>query len=183
MAKMSETELASIVDGWISDARNFDDTDLSGHREWAIRFYDGEVDIGQQANRSSVVSNDVADVLEWIIPNLLRIFTASDKVAIYEPRGPDDEQGAKQATECVNYIFLRECDGFRVMAHAMHNGLLHGNGPIKLWWEGSPEYKTETIRGLTEEELVALVSEPDVDEILEITRNINGKPEEEDGSY
>jgi hypothetical protein len=68
----------------------------------------------------------------------------------------------------------------------MHDGLLHGNGPIKAWWEGSPEYKVESIKGLTEEELDALLSEPGVEEALEISEYLvdpNGDPIDEDEGY
>ena len=169
MAKqMSEGELSAILDGWITDSRSFDRSDLSINREWAIRFYDGECDIPWQENHSSVVSHDVADALEWILPALLRIFTSSSKIAIFEPVTPADEVGAKQATACINHLFQNECDGYRVVKDAMHDGLLHGNGVVKSWWEGAKEYKVEVVRGLDEMEFQALLSEPDLEEVLEI---------------
>jgi hypothetical protein len=168
MAKMKEDELSALVEGWLTQAKHFDDADLSEHRAKANDFYDGKVDINPQPNRSSVVSSDVADVMGWILPGLLRVFTASNRVAIYEPDTPEDEESAKQATEGINYIFLNECDGFRVMKDSMFNGLLHGNGPIKVSWKGEKEYKVENIRGLTEGELLALLQEPDVDDILDL---------------
>lgn len=168
MPKMKEDELSALVEGWLTQARHFDDADLSDHRAKANDFYDGKVDINPQPNRSSVVSSDVADVMGWILPGLLRVFTASNRVAIYEPNTPEEEESARQATEGINYIFLNECDGFRVMKDAMFNGLLHGNGPVKVSWKGEKEYKVENIRGLTEEEVVALLQEPDVDDILDL---------------
>jgi hypothetical protein len=168
MPKMKEDELSALVEGWLTQARHFDDSDLSAQRSKAIEFYDGGVDIEVQPKRSSVVSSDVADVIGWILPGLLRVFTASNRVAIYEPNTPEEEEGAKQATEGINYIFLNECDGFRVMKDSMFNGLLHGNGPIKVSWQGQKEYKTEKITGVTMEELMALMQEPDVDDILEL---------------
>ena len=187
MAKMSEDELGSLVEGWIQEARNFDGSDLEGHREWANRFYDGEVDVNPQPKRSSVVSSDVADVMGWILPGLLRVFTASDRVAIYEPNSKEEEENAKQATEGINYLFLRECDGFRVMKDSMFNGLLHGNGPIKISWHGEKEYKVEDIRGLTEEELLIVLQEPDVDDILDLNEyevGPEGTPiDDDEGTY
>lgn len=177
--KMSEGELSALLDGWITDARSFDRSDLALNREWAIRFYDGDCDIPTQEGRSKVVSHDVADALEWILPALLRIFTASAKIAIYEPVTTDDEVGAKQATAGINYLFMNECDGYRVLHHAFHDSLLHGNGPVKSWWEGKPEYKIETVRGLTEMEYQALLSEPDIDDVLETeTYPLGSNPEE-----
>ena len=183
MAKqMSEGELTAMLDGWITDSRSFDRSDLSINREWAIRFYDGETDIPSQEGRSQIVSHDVADALEWILPALLRIFTSASKIAIFEPVTPEDELGAKQATACINYLFQNECDGYRVVKDAMHDGLLHGNGVVKSWWEGAPEYKVEVVRGLDEMELQALLSEPDLDEVLELTEYpADGSPDEELG--
>jgi hypothetical protein len=178
--KMSEGELSAILDGWITDSRSFDRSDLSLNREWAIRFYDGECDIPSQEGRSQVVSHDVADALEWILPALLRIFTSASQIAIYEPQTPEDEIGAKQATACINHLFLNECEGYRVVKDAMHDGLLHGNGPVKSWFEARPQYKVEVVRGLNEMELQALLSEPDLDEVLDLVEYpADGTPGEE----
>jgi hypothetical protein len=181
---MSETELGALAEGWISDAKQFDESDLSETRTNAILFYDGKVDVPAQPGRSSVVSSDVADVHGWILPGILRVFTASDKIAIYEPETPEDEEGAKQATDCINYIFMNECEGFKVIKDSAHDGLLHGNGPIKCWFEAAPEYKVETLRGLSEMDLEALISEAGV-KVMELTEypvGPNGDPidEEED---
>jgi hypothetical protein len=176
--KMSLGELSAILDGWVTDARSFDRSDLALSREWAIKFYDGDCDIPEQEGRSKVVSHDVADALEWILPALLRIFTSSAKTAIYEPVTQEDEVGAKQATACINYLFQTECDGYRVLHHSMHDSLLHGNGPIKSWFEHAKEYKVETVRGLSEIEYQALLSEPDIADVLEVKEYPEGHPEE-----
>jgi len=184
MPKMKEDELIAIIDARLTDAKSFDRSDMVNHREWALRFFDGEVDFDSQEGRSRVVSHDLADVTEWILAGLMRVFTVTDRVAIYEPNTPEEEEGAEQATFGVNHIFIHECDGYRVLKDSIHNGLLLGNGPIKLWWEGAPEYKTEDIRGLTEEEVLTLASEPDVEDILDVKGyNVNpdGQPAKEDG--
>jgi hypothetical protein len=173
--KMSDEELAGILTGYIEDARQFDSSELSLRREWAIRMYDGEVDIEPQPGRSKVVSSDIADALEWTLAGLQRVLTASEHIVIYEPEHPEDEDGAAQATDGINYIFLKENDGFKVLRFAIHDGLLHGNGPLKVWWEGKPEYKVETIRGLTEMEAMAIATEPDVDDILEFVPHEEGE--------
>jgi hypothetical protein len=183
---MSETELAASAEDWITASKDFDQSELSEARTNAILFYDGQVDIPAQPNRSSVVSSDVADVHGWILPGVLRVFTASEKIAIYEPATPEDEEGAKQATDCINYLFMNECEGFKVIKDSAHDGLLHGNGPIKCWFEAAPEYKVETLRGILEMDLETLISEPGVEEVLELTEYLvgpNGDPvDEEEGS-
>jgi hypothetical protein len=60
----------------------------------------------------------------------------------------------------------------------MHVGLLHGNGPVKTWFEKAKEYKIETVRGLNEMEYRALLSEPDLDEVISVKKYPEGHPEE-----
>lgn len=186
--RMSEAELASALDGQINDAKSYDGTDRAEHREWALRFFEGEVDIPPMGDdRSSVVSRDVADTHGLIMPGLLRVFFASDKVAIYEPTkqvweeeivpGPDgvprrirkdvSQERADQATDLVNYIVMKECDGYRLFRDAFSDGLLLGNGIVKHWWDSTPEYATDTYSGLTEDEYKLVISDPDIEEEVE----------------
>src|SRR5580765_2999879 len=102
MPKMTEDELGALCEDWITNAKHFDENDLEETRQKANDFYDGKVDILEQPNRSRVVSSDVADVMGWILPGLLRVFTASDRVVVYEPSSPEEEEMAKQATFGVN---------------------------------------------------------------------------------
>lgn len=164
---MTDRDLAVLCDGWIQDAQSFDNSDMAGLRSKAIDFYEGRIDIPAEPNKSSVVSPDVADALEWIVPGLLRSFLSSDRVAIYEPTKQGEEEMAKQATDGINHEFLVSCAGYRVLKDAMHDGLLHGNGVIKHWFEKEPEYKTETLTGLSEEEYLALLDDGTVEEVLE----------------
>ena len=186
---MTEDELSALCEDWITNAKHFDESDLEETRRKANDFYDGKVDILEQPNRSKVVSSDVADVMGWILPGLLRVFTASDRVAIYEPNTPEEEQQAKEATFGINHIFLNECGGFRLMKDAMFNGLLHGNGPLKISWHGEKQYKIEDITGLTMEEVMALLQDPDVEDIIELKAYDVGpdgapvEPNDEEGDY
>src|SRR5882672_1756380 len=102
MSQMSESELKSILAAEIADSLAHLGGELSEQRRKALRYYLGEPLGNEQEGRSKVVSTDVADVVEWILPSLLKIFTAGDDVVRFEPTGPEDEEVAKQATEYVN---------------------------------------------------------------------------------
>ena len=41
------------------------------------------------------------------MPSLMKIFLSGDKVAQFDPTGPEDEQVADQATDYANYIFTK----------------------------------------------------------------------------
>ena len=54
--------------------------ELSEQRRKALRYYLGEPFGNEIEGRSKVVSTDVSDTIEWILPSLLKIFTAGDDV-------------------------------------------------------------------------------------------------------
>jgi hypothetical protein len=99
MSKMTESELKAILSAEIADSIGHIGGELSEQRRKALDYYLGQPFGNEIEGRSKVVSTDVADTIEWILPSLLRIFTAGDDVVRYEPTGPEDEEVARQATE------------------------------------------------------------------------------------
>jgi hypothetical protein len=166
---MTDDELAALVDGQVNDAKTYESSDLIQLREKALKYYEGEIDIPSAPGRSSVVSRDVADTHGLIMPGLMRVFLATDNIAIYNPRTRADEKFARQATDYVNYVVMRECEGYSQFRSAFHDGLLFGNGVLKHWWDFTPEYSTEEFSGLSDDAYMGLVTDPDVEEVLEHT--------------
>ena len=169
---MSEGEVVSLLDRQLSSATTYVGSETQQLRLLALKFVDGEIDI--PARQSSVVSHDVADTLNAIMPSLLRVFTATDQIGVYEPRRQDyvngkdvSEERARQATDYVNYVFLTECRGYSVLHSAMYDGLLFGNGLIKHWWDTAPVYTTEDYSGLSDDAYNMLIQDEDVEEVLE----------------
>jgi hypothetical protein len=193
---MSEKELLAQLDGQISDAESYSGSELSAHREKALKYYDGDMaeDLPSEVGRSSVVSQDVADHIGWLLPSLTRIFLAADQIGIYEPTRPKmapgevdpqtgqqamkdvSEELAKQATDYVNYVLKKECNGYKVFRDAMFDGLLVGNGIIKHWWDATPVYETRTFTGLSEDAFALLMDEDGV-EVLEFSKRADEESE------
>jgi len=166
--KMTDPDLASAVSIQIDEAKAYDRSDRAEHRDWALRFMEGEVDLPPMGkNRSKVVSRDVADIHGMILPGLMRVFFSTDRIVIYEPTRDVHEEYSDQASDLVNYVVMRECDGYRNFRAAFSDGLLLGNGILKHWWDGTPEYTTEDYSGLSDDQLQALLADPDVEEVTE----------------
>ena len=112
MAKMTEDELKALVAGEIRSSMLFDGTELADKRVQAIEYYNGEMpDLPAMPGRSSVTSRDVPDTIGWMLPGVIRVFSASDSMVQFEPQKPSDEEAAEQATDYCNYIFWRDNDG------------------------------------------------------------------------
>jgi hypothetical protein len=157
--QLTEQEIKSVVSHEIEDALGGLGSQVSEERRKALRYYYGR-DFGNEVEgRSKVILTDVADTIEWIMPSLLRMFTGGQITAKYIPRGLDDEEGAKQATEYVNKVFMDEQRGFMVLHDWFKDALLEKNGITKAYCEERFEPKVETYKGLTQQGLMLLLED------------------------
>ncbi|MEM9122176.1 MAG: hypothetical protein AAGB03_02535 [Pseudomonadota bacterium] len=156
-------ELEQILAREISTALGQEDCDLSRQRRENLDYYLGEKFGNEQQGRSQVVSSDVADTIEWILPHLMRIFSGGGRSVVFEPRHADDEAFADQATDFVNHIWNRENNGFLTFYTWFKDALLAKNGFVKVWWQANTERSREHFDGLTEEGLMLLEADPDLD--------------------
>lgn len=109
--------------------------------------------------RSRVVSKDISDAVDWIMPSMLRVFIASDNVVRFDPVGPEDQQAAEQETDYVNHVIMKENQGFLIFHDWFKDALLLRNGYVKHWWEEEEKVSQETYTNLTEEEAALLIQE------------------------
>jgi hypothetical protein len=171
---MDDDRLKALLSQEITSALTYDDTELSQKRSRALEYYRGEMnDTPAMSGRSSVVSKDVADTIGWMLPGIIRVFTASDRMAIYEPEKPNDEEFAKQATDYINYVFNKDNPGYRIMWDATHDSLLLGNGIVKHWWDNKEECDYSEHSGLTEDQIAVMMQ----DQGVEITAQKPGQPQ------
>ena len=174
MAKITEEELKALLSEEIRSAITYDSQELTETRTRALEYYRGEMtDTPAMQNRSSVVSRDVADTMGWILPGVIRVFTASDRMAEFEPVRPGDEPFAKQATDFVNHVFWKDNDGYRVLWDATHDSLLQGNGIVKHYWDDTEECEYHEYSGLTAEQIALLQEEQGV----EVVGQKEGQPQ------
>lgn len=157
--------IATIAD-MVREAEKHAD-DLSADRIRAIEYYQGEMqDTPADTGRSQMVSRDVRANIKKVLPSLVRTILGSDTVAEYQPVGPDDEQGAEQASDYVNSVIVPECDLRRVIEDALHDALLLRNGILRWWWEEKQCVSISSHSGLSDDAFAELVSGDDT-EVLE----------------
>lgn len=113
--------------------------------------------------RSRIVSKDMMDTIEWIMPSLMRMFASSDDVIRFEPEDQDDEQAVSDATEFVSYLFFRKNDGFRTLHDAIKNCLIQRQAVIKVFCDESWDEREEKYEGVSQIDLQALGDDPDVE--------------------
>lgn len=167
---MTKRELSAHLEQEINSALGYKDGKLTEQRSDALDRYYGKRYGNEQEGRSQIVTRDVADVIEWIMPSLMKIFTSGDKVVQFEPQGPEDVEMAKQSTDYVNHVIMRQNPGFSIIYQWFKDALLQKNGIVKHYWDDSSETLREEYKNLTEEEFTALLMDDNV-EIKEHTEN------------
>ena len=181
MPKMDEYQLNSIVSSEVTDALNHFDSEFSQDRIRAMDFYLGEPFGNEVQGRSSVVTTEVADTVEAIMPNLMRVFTANDKYVRFSPRTAEDVERAEQVSDYVNYIINHDNEGYKVLYNWFKDALLFRLGVVKYFYEEEENVTEEEYNGLDENELAALLSNPDID-VVEQQETVTNSYMEEDGT-
>ena len=144
-----------------------------------MKYYLGEPFGNEIEGRSQIVTTDVRDTIEYIMPSLMRIFTTHNNTAEFEPQGPEDVEMAQQATDYVNYVFNKQNNGFKILYDAFKDALISKTGVIKHFWEEKTEVSHETYENLTEIEYQSILANDDL-EVVEHTEIIVMKQQTDD---
>ena len=117
-------ELKAIIESEIDNALGFLETETTIQREDALRAYLRQPYGNEVEGKSQIVTGEVAEAVDGALPSLVRIFTGSDEVVRFDPRGPQDEQAAKQATDYCNWVLQRDNDGTLILHDWFKDALL-----------------------------------------------------------
>ena len=160
--KKSEQEILSILARELHSSSGYIGGELVSRRKKSLEYYLGMPLGNEQEGRSQVVSNDVMDTVESLMPSLMKIFTSGDNVFACEGTGPEDDEMARQCSDYINYIFLKENNGFTALYSAFKDALIQKNGILKIYWDDSQKTEREEYTRLTDDEFDDLVSDPQV---------------------
>lgn len=165
---MNDADLRDLVAKRRDASFDYTNGELASNRLEAMKFYRGDNmplygDSGD--GLSTVVSRDTMEAVESMLPALIKPFVAGDEAVRFEPTGPEDEEGAKQATEYVNYLLWNHNDFFRIVHDSLKDGLLYRFGVAKVVFEEVTDLTFERYQGLTQEQ-VAILDESEDEEIV-----------------
>jgi len=163
---MDSGQVKGILENEIENAIGFIDSETTDERTRALQYYLREPYGNEVEGRSQIVTGEVAEAIDGALPQLLRVFTTTEDIVYFEPKSPNDEESAKQATEYCNWVFYRENDGLLILHNWFKDALLQKTGVVKSYWDSQEDVVKEKYKNLTEEELALLLS----DETMEVVR-------------
>jgi len=175
----------------IEAAKKYSEEDLAPDRERALRYYNGEPDdLNVADHKSKVLTRYTADTVNYMMPQIMRVFMSSDKVCEVRAEGvlqampkPEDFDGveevneeeiknaalkreqkeAKEATLLVNHIFLKNNNGYQIIWDATLDALLGGNGIVKYWYDDTKECEHEELTDISDDQYFELMGSDDIE--------------------
>ena len=145
MAKMDDSDLLKHLQANEEDSAEYIDligaTRLKAMREYYREPYPGDEELD---GWSTIVTSEVADAVESMLPGLVDTFTSSDEAVVFEPTKEEDVEGAAQATDACNYVFYKQNNGFLILYTAIKDALIAQNCAV-MWSKVS-----ETVRDVQE---------------------------------
>ena len=171
LEKMTDDQVQDIASDAVKNAISFIESEIAEDRIKSQRYFEGETDIGQEEGRSRIVSTKVRDTIRAIKPSLMRVFLSSENAVEYVPTSQEDVKSAEQATKYANYRF-NELNGYTLLNDVIHDALVKKTGVLKVWWEDNTEEEFFNFSNVTEEEMTAIVNEPDatvIEQSMEMT--------------
>lgn len=118
-------------------------------------------------NRSQIVLPELRDTVEWIMPQLMRMFTQSKQICRFDAEGAQDRDQAQLETEAVNDIFLKQNNGFFILHDFFKDALLLRNGYVTVDWVEETISSVERYSGL-DADGVAKVMKTGKDESVDV---------------
>lgn len=166
-------KLKTIIESEIDDSLGYLETDTTDERQQALEYYLREPYGNEVEGKSTIVTGEVAEAIDGALPQLIRVFTSSDNVVEFAPAKDGDEPKAEQATQLVNHVFYKDNDGFLILHNWFKDALLQKTGIVKAYWNDELDVTKEKYEGLTDDELVMIMQDPEIElvsqEIIEST--------------
>jgi hypothetical protein len=156
---MDEGTVKGIVENEIDNSIGYIDSETTEDRKTALEYYLRQPYGNEIEGRSSIVTGEVAEAIDGALPQLIRVFTTTEDIVYFEPRGPMDEETARQATDYCNWAFYRENDGMLILHNWFKDALLQKVGVVKSYWDEKTDVTKEEYKNLTEDELALLLSD------------------------
>ena len=163
---LREDDIKAIISNEMTSCQS---DDLVHKKLEATRYFNGELPAPSGImGRSSVVSTDVADAVEWLLPNIVESLTG--KSVKFMPMSAMDEDQADLETDITHFAFSEDNNGYLNLYEAAKDALLTGVGIWKIYFDDTPERVVERYAGIDENQMQALLADPMI-EVTEIERS------------
>jgi len=165
---MKSDELVAIIESHRAKSIGKDGSDVHSERASALDHYHGRAYGDEQEGRSSVVTRDLSETIDWIMPPIMKAFLQSGDILEFEPSGADDMDDSEQESAYVNHVMTKDNNAFLYLHDAVKDALILKNGYIKHWFDDSVKITESEYNGLTSDQLIKVYSDLESEAEVEV---------------
>lgn len=173
---MSERELLAILRAEEVDATSYYTSELAKDQAEAMDRYYAKLYGDEVPDRSKVTTHDIENTINWMMPDIMRVFWQSDNLVSVSSENPQYEDQADTVADCLSYVFFTDNKGREVLHDFVFDGLLQRMGVASVRWQDPEPEPEEELEGVTPQQLMQIMSDPEYT-ILEQT---SSEPDEDD---
>jgi hypothetical protein len=166
--KLTDMQIQVIVTNELSNA-NVTASSPTFLRD-PLAYYLGLPNGSEVVGRSQITSTDVADAIEWIIPQIMKSFTQNNEIVVFDAVNEQDTKQAELESEYVYDILMKKNNGFILIHQFVKDALMQRNGVLKVYYEDNEDITYEEYTGLNEVQLQMLLADKEV-ELMKMTQN------------
>ena len=166
---LDDRQILNIISEELQQSAGGNENDMiDSNRQAALATYLGQPDGREVEGRSSIISTDVADAIEWIMPEIVKAFTQNNEVVTFDSEFDGDELQAELESQYVYDILMKDNNGFVIIHQFVKDCLMQKNGFLKVFYEKDDVESVEYYTGITEVEVNLVVAEEGI-ELLQMT--------------
>lgn len=157
---MTESELVALLSQAEEDAAQYNGEFSAENTKYLSAYLGNKTgEFSAIPNQSSVVSTDIADVVEADMPSLARIFLGSGDVVTFQPNTDNEVeiQEAEEKTKYVNWIVRNQPESFNIIHNWLKDAEIQKNGVVKYFIEEQKEVEVVEYEGVDAQEIQAII--------------------------
>ena len=124
-------------------------------------------DGSEVVNRSQVVTHDIEDTINWLMPHLIRVLTTGEDLITVEDDGlEDNDESLDIAAKYLFHVMFKDNPGETIIHDFVFDGLLQKLGVVRTYWEDPKPSPPKVLQGLPLDLVTKYINDPKY-EILE----------------
>ena len=163
---LNEMQIETIITALEKDAIGYsgEGSDIQNNRALLLDRYNRQPYGDEIEGQSSVVTSDVFDTVEGMLPGLMRLFTQNRNIAKFLATKEEAEDESKEKTMFANWVFSNQHDPVHLLLSFCKDALLQYTGTLKTYWDDSEEFLDgEDYERLTQTQLAKLMTDENYD--------------------
>lgn len=161
---MTEEDLLRLLKDEESDSASYYTSELAQAQADAMDRYHARPygDGSELPNRSSVVTHDIEDTINWIMPHLMRAFQSSEELVSVDDNGLEDgDPVLSEASNYLRHVFFQDNDGDTFIHDFCFDALLQKLGVARVYWCPPEPKPPQIVEGVPLEQLTRYVNDPE----------------------